>query len=84
MGPAGCRALGDGLGKLLQLTIILLNVCYNDSGGGGREALGDGLCKLPKLTDLKLYLKDCVDTRDLSEKLQHVPEKMTKSNCPKR
>jgi len=51
----GCQALGDGLGKLLQLTTLSLGLT-GSVGPEGCRALGDGLGKLLQLTTLSLSL----------------------------
>ena len=76
VGDGGCRALGDGLCKLLKLTTLSLDLSHNSFGPEGCRALGDGLCQLLQLTTLELTLFGATgaEVAALREKLRHVPK----------
>ena len=50
IGSEGCRALGEGLAQLNNLTSVQLQLQDNKIGSEGCRALGEGLAQLKNLT----------------------------------
>ena len=54
----GCRALGEGLAQLKNLTSVQLQLQENKIGSKGCRALGEGLAQLKNLTSVQLQLQE--------------------------